>query len=271
MAAINNEVVLNNIKSLCEQKRLMPMYRAFVEHMSQSAETVDIYECFHAMLQQQIDSDHMLKVARLRKTAKLRWSSATLEDFKEASHRAVDFSVLTQLTKCHWIANFQHIIITGPTGAGKTHLACAFVQSVIEQGYTALYMHFPALIRRLKMAERAGNDELTKLRRQLSKVRVLLIDDWGIQHLSSEERHLLFELIEMRDQNSSLIITSQYPTDVWHDAFQDKVVADSVLDRIVSYAILLDWDTDSYRRRKGAALAKATNKQAAKTSSKGDK
>ncbi|MFC3122066.1 ATP-binding protein [Agaribacter flavus] len=271
MAVINNEVVLSNIKSLCEQKRLMPMYRALIEYMSQADEKIDFYECFLAMLQLQIDNDHMLKVGRLRKTAKLRWSSATLEDFKEASHRAVDFKMLAQLAKCHWIANFQHIIITGPTGAGKTHLACALVQSVIEQGYTALYMHFPALIRRLKMAERAGNDELTKLRRQLSKVRVLLIDDWGIQHLSSEERHLLFELIEMRDQNSSLIITSQYPTDVWHDAFQDKVVADSVLDRIVSYAILIDWDTDSYRRRKGAALAKASKERITKPQSKGNK
>lgn len=256
MAAISNDVVLTNIKELCEQKRLMPMYRAFIDHIAQSVDTIDIYECFRAALQLQIDSDHMLKVGRLRKSAKLRWNSATLEDFKEESHRAVDFSVLTQLAKCHWIANFQHIIIAGPTGAGKTHLACALVQSVIEQGYTALYIHFPALIRRLKMAERAGNEELTKLRRQLARVRVLLIDDWGIQHLSSEERHLLFEFIEMRDQNSSLIITSQYPTDVWHDAFQDKVVADSVLDRIVSYAIMLDWDTDSYRLRKGAALKK---------------
>lgn len=117
------------------------------------------------------------------------------------------------------------------------------------------YYHYPVLIRDLKIAEKAGDDSLEKLRRKLSKVRVLLIDDWGIQPLNPQERHLLFELIEIRDQSSSLIITSQYAPSDWYDAFGDKTVADSTLDRIVPYAIALNWDCESYRDKRGRQLS----------------
>lgn len=242
------------IKTLCEEKKLLPMYHELLAYLKEKGAVIDFFECLLTILQAQLNHDRMTKVSRLRKAAKLRWSSARLEDFAAKINRCVEFSVLKQLATGMWIKHFQHIIISGPTGSGKTHLACALANAAIELEYSVFYVHFPTLIRQLKMAERAGIEELTKLRRKFAKAQVLFIDDWGIQTLSNEERHLLFELIEMRDQNSSLLITSQYATDMWHDAFQDKVVADSVLDRIKSYAIELDWDLDSFRRKKGAAL-----------------
>lgn len=253
-----------NIRVLCEQKKLMPMFNELMAQMKQIDTEFDWLSCFTLMLQAQLNHDGMMKISRMRRAAKLRWSHARIEDFTKEVNRCAEFSFLTQLTTCTWLTHFQHIIITGPAGAGKTHLACALANAAIELGHSALYIHFQVLIRRLKVAERAGPEELIKLKNQLAKFRLIVIDDWGIQVLTNEERHLLFELVEMRDQNASLLITSQHPTEKWHDAFQDKAVADSVLDRIKSYAIEIDWDLESYRRKKGLALKQVEVKGGAK-------
>ncbi|MFD3392541.1 ATP-binding protein [Alteromonas macleodii] len=245
-----------SIKSLCDYLRIPMVYTVFSEQEGRN--NIDESTFAERLLEQlraQADSAHESKVARLQKAAKLRWPHAVLSYIQSSDKPPVRISKLKELAQCQWIEDFRHIIISGPTGAGKTHLACALGQEALLQEYTVQYYHYPVLIRDLKIAEKAGDDSLEKLRRKLSKVRVLLIDDWGIQPLNPQERHLLFELIEIRDQSSSLIITSQYAPSDWYDAFGDRTVADSTLDRIVPYAIALNWDCESYRDKRGRQLS----------------
>jgi DNA replication protein DnaC len=253
--------LMQQLKLLCEKAKLQPFYRA-LETQEASSEVIELgfVERACALVEAQVGSNHISKVTRLRKSAQLRWPQASLCDFSEVTKLPVKFAKLKDIAQCNWIRDFRHIVITGKTGAGKTHLACSLAQEAILQEYSVLYYHYPALVRDLKIADKAGDDQLTKLRKKLGKVNILIIDDWGIQQLTSIERHLLFEMIEMRDQNGSLIITSQYsPTD-WYDAFVDKTVADSTLDRIIPYSIILDWDRDSFRDEIGRQLSNKSKK-----------
>lgn len=252
---------MSQLKLLCEKAKLMPFYRA-LESQEASAEVIELgfIERACALVEAQVGSNHISKVSRLRKAAHLRWPQASLSDFSKIVDLPVKFAKLKDIAQCNWIRDFRHLVITGKTGSGKTHLACAMAQEVILQEYSVLYYHYPALIRDLKIADKAGDDVLAKLSKKLAKVNVLIIDDWGIQQLTSIERHLLFEMIEMRDQNGSLVITSQYSPADWYDAFVDKTVADSTLDRIIPYSIILDWDRDSFRDERGRQLSNKPKK-----------
>jgi DNA replication protein DnaC len=248
--------LMQQLKLLCEKAKLQPLYHALkVQESSSEAIKLGFIERTCALVEAQVDSNHINKVSRLRRTAQLRWPQATLSDFSDVTKLPVKYAKLKDIAQCNWIRDFRHLVITGKTGAGKTHLACSIAQEAILQEYSVLYYHYSELVRDLKIAEKAGDDLLAKLRKKLAKINVLILDDWGIQQLSSVERHLLFEMIEMRDQNGSLIITSQYSPSDWYDAFVDKTVADSTLDRIIPYSILLDWDRDSFRDEIGRQLS----------------
>lgn len=256
--------VMGEIKSLCDRAKLAPLYQA-LQLQEASSEWINssFSERLLGLLEAQVDNEATRKISRLRKSAHLRWPQASLADFKTNAELPVTFAKLKDIGQCNWIKEFRHIVITGPTGAGKTHLACAIGDVAIMQGFSVLYYHYQKLIRDLKIAEKAGDEELEKLRKKLASIRVLIVDDWGIQQLSSVERHLLFELIELRDQNGSLIITSQYAPVDWYDAFSDKTVADSTMDRILPYAVQLRWseNASSYRDLRGRELINKANKK----------
>lgn len=256
--------LLEEIKSICEIKKLMPFFHALERQEATMSWLESAFlERLKDLLVAQVNSDHNHNVSRARKAARLRWPQASIADFKNNLELPTTFTKLKDIGQCGWIAEFQHIVITGPTGAGKTHLACAIGEEAILHGYSVLYYHYQQLIRDLKIAEKAGDEELKKLRNKLEKINVLILDDWGIQQLTSTERHLLFELIEVRDQNSSLVITSQYSPADWYDAFVDKTVADSTLDRIIPYCTPLHWaeNARSYRDLRGRQLNGKANKK----------
>ncbi len=139
-------------------------------------------------------------------------------------------------------------MITGPTGVGKTWIACALAQKACREGYRALYLRLPKLLQELPIAK--GDGTYIKLLTRLAKIDVLIIDDWGLSKLMAEQRRDLLEILEDRYDSRSTIVTSQLPLDKWHDIIGDPTLADAILDRLVHNAYKINLRGESMRKRK---------------------
>jgi DNA replication protein DnaC len=149
---------------------------------------------------------------------------------KEASVEQIDYhlprnlskSVLLSLATSEWVAKRHNVIITGPTGSGKSFLSCALAQKACRDGYTALYTRAPRLFYELALAKADGS--YGKLLHRLAKVKVLVVDDWGLTSLEATERRDFLEILEDRHNHSSTIMASQIPIRKWHDTIGDRIV-----------------------------------------------
>ena len=179
------------------------------------------------------------RTARCLREAKLRLSSASLEDIDYAPKRELDKSLVRQLGSCRWVAEHQNVVITGATGTGKTYLACALAQTACRKGYKALYRRAPRLFDELTLAHADGS--YARVLARLAKVDVLVIDDWGLAPLKEQERRDMLEILEDRYGNRSTLMTSQLPTTKWHDHLGDPTVADAICDRVLhnSHRVML--------------------------------
>ena len=183
---------------------------------------------------------------RLRR-AKLRHNAA-LEDIDYQNPRGLDKGLIQSLAACQWAKEHLNILITGPTGVGKTWLACALAQKACREGYTAQYVRLTRLLRELMIAK--GDGSYPKLLASLAKVDVLILDDWGLMKLSAENRRDLLEVLEDRHGLRSTIATSQLPIDEWHAVIGDPTLADAILDRLVHNAYKINLRGESMRKRK---------------------
>lgn len=179
--------------------------------------------------------------------AKLR-EQACMEDINYRHPRGLDRSVMQRLAAGNWVANQENIILTGPTGVGKTWLACAVANKVCRDGHTAKYVRVPRLLHDLFVAQADGSfaRELNKL----AKVQVLILDDLGLAPLDDAARRNLLEVLEDRQGRKSTIVTSQLPVKKWHDTIGDPTIADAILDRIIHNAHRLDLNGKSMRANK---------------------
>ena len=183
--------------------------------------------------------------ARLRR-AKLR-TNACVEDIDYRAARGLDKALLRSLMQeSAWVAQHENIFVCGPTGVGKSYLAGALAHKACRDGYTALYLRAVALFRELALARADGSLRNYLLR--LSKVDVLVIDDWAMQPLNENERRDFWEICEDRCQTRSLLLTSQMPVAKWHEQIGDATVAEGILDRIVHRAHRIDLRGDSLRK-----------------------
>jgi DNA replication protein DnaC len=181
--------------------------------------------------------------------AKLR-GNACVEEIDYRAARGLDKSVIRALAQeSGWVRNHEHIFILGPTGVGKSFIACALAQKACRDGYSALYLRAAALFRELAMARADGS--LRLLLAKLSRVDVLVIDDWAMAPLSEPERRDFWEICEDRYQTRSVILTSQLPVARWHEQIGDPTVADGILDRLVHNAHRLEMRGDSMRKKRG--------------------
>jgi DNA replication protein DnaC len=191
-----------------------------------------------------------LHQARLRQ-------QAALEDVDFRHPRGLDKSLIAQLSSCHWIAQHHNILITGPTGCGKTFLACALAHKACREGYTVRYLRLPRLFQDLQIAK--GDGRYPKFLAALAKTELIALDDWGIAPLADEQRRDLLELLEDRHGLRSTLVAAQLPVDKWHTQIGDPTLADAILDRLIHNAHKIPLKGDSMRKLKssltcGAAL-----------------
>ena len=192
------------------------------------------------------------KLHRYLKQAKLRYRAA-VEQLDFAGKR-LDKNLVMRLAKCDWIEKGQGLIITGPTGSGKSFLVCALGNQACYQGFTALYFNCGKLWNSLNMAKADGSYE--KLITKIAKARLLILDDFALQPLDSNSRLFMLEILEDRYGQHATAITSQLPADKWHDVIGDQTLADAICDRVLhsSHKISLQED-DSLRKKYAAKLA----------------
>lgn len=165
---------------------------------------------------------------------------------------AFQFNNFLTLANCEWIQKRQHVIFTGPAGAGKTWLACAYGHQACRQGLSVIYKRVPRLLEELKIAR--GDGSIVKFRTQLAKANLLILDDWGMVPVDGMGLHDLLELVDDRVNTGSLIITSQLPVTTWHEYLGEPTVADAILDRILHNAHKILVSGESMRRSKNNLL-----------------
>ncbi|MCA1807520.1 MAG: IS21-like element helper ATPase IstB [Actinobacteria bacterium] len=191
------------------------------------------------------ERDNRRMTSRLRR-ARLR-HNAILEDLDYRNSRGLDKGLIQSLASCQWVKEHLNVLITGPTGVGKTWLACALAHKACREGYTAQYVRLTRLLRELTIAK--GDGQYAKLLTNLAKVDVLILDDWGLMKLSAENRRDLLEVLEDRHGRRSTIATSQLPIDQWHDVIGDATLADAILDRLVHNAYKINLRGESMRKQ----------------------
>jgi DNA replication protein DnaC len=182
---------------------------------------------------------------RLRK-ARLR-QDGCIEDIDFRHPRGLDKSLVMRMAGCEWIKEHNNLIITGPTGVGKTYLACAFAQKACREGYSTLYLRMTKLFEDLALAK--GDGRYLKLLASFAKADLLVLDDYGLEQLGRDQRHDLLEILEDRHALKSTLVTSQLPIDHWHEQIGDPTLADAILDRLVHSAHKIKLNGESMRKK----------------------
>jgi DNA replication protein DnaC len=233
--------------------RLSGMYQALVEQMQTPDIAALSFEERLGLLvdRESTERENRRLTTRLRQ-AKLR-QTACIEDIDYRHPRGLDKTLMTRLTTCQWVRDRHNVLITGPTGIGKTWLACALGHKVCREGWTALYLRLPRFLQELPIAK--GDGRYGKLLTTLAKTDLLMLDDWGLAPLSDENRRDLLELLDDRYDRRATRVTSQLPVDHWHEALGEPTLADAILDRLVHNAYKIALQGESMRKRQ-ATLTK---------------
>jgi DNA replication protein DnaC len=182
----------------------------------------------------------------LLRGAKLRYPGACPEEIDFRTPRGLSRDAVLSLLQNGWITAKQNVIITGPTGTGKTFLACALGNCACRAGMSAHYIRLPRLLQDMHIARADGS--YGRLLTRLARFTVLIIDDWGLAKLSDRERRDILEVLEDRHGMSSTVVSSQIPVEKWHDIIGDPTIADAVLDRLIHNAHPITMKGESMRK-----------------------
>jgi DNA replication protein DnaC len=190
------------------------------------------------------------RLARRLGAARLR-QSAVVEDTDFRAARGLDRALFHKLAGRDWIRQSQHLVIVGPTGVGKSWLACALGHKACRDGISVLYRRAPRLCAELTTAR--GEGRLPRMLAMLERTRLLIVDDWGPEPLTAEQRRDLLEIVDDRYEKGSLLITSQLPVARWHELMGDPTIGDAILDRVVHRAHRIELKGPSLRKRQAVA------------------
>ena len=198
-----------------------------------------------------------LRYARLR-YARLRYARlrhhAVVEDVDYRAPRGLDRALFHKLADGEWIDVHDNLILCGPTGVGKSWLACALGHKACRDNRSVLYHRVPKLFADLALAR--GDGRYARVMRRLNGAQLLILDDWGLEPLDGSARRDLYEILEERYGRRSTILTSQIPVDKWHEVIGDPTYADAILDRLVHNAHRIDLAGDSLRRTRPRSAVK---------------
>lgn len=207
--------------------------------------TLDFEERFALILEREREARENRRLTRLLQLARFRLA-ACVEDVNFRAKRGLDRSLVLRLATCEWIRQHTTLLITGPTGTGKTFLACALGHSACRQGLGVRYFRLPRLLGDLALAR--GDGSYGKLMQTIAKAELLILDDWGLAPLADRERRDLLEVIEDRTGRRSTLITSQVPVEHWHELIGDPTFGDAIVDRLVHHAHRITLTGGSLRR-----------------------
>jgi DNA replication protein DnaC len=242
--------ILENLRAL----RLSTMANTLEEQMNMpDAGTLTFEERLGLMVDRElIERGNRRLETRLRR-ARLR-VQACMEDIDYRSSRKLDRSLMKSLACCNWIDQHQSVLVTGPTGAGKTWIACALGHRACMEGYSVIYKRLPGFLREFSTARADGS--YGKLVKACSKTDLLIIDDWGLKRLDQQQSLDLLELLEDRYNLKSTIVAAQIPADKWHETIADPTLADAILDRLIHNSHRIELKGESMRKGKSCLTDK---------------
>jgi DNA replication protein DnaC len=197
------------------------------------------------LVQQEFDLRHSKRIDRLTKQAHFRYQ-ATMEQIKPDTRRNVDAQQLASLSTCVWIEKGENLLISGPTGVGKSYLATAIGNQACMNGFKVQYFNAQKLFYNLRMAKIEGTHR--KLINAIAKSDLLIIDDFGLHKLDDMQRLDMMEIIEDRHGRKSTLIASQLPVAVWYEIIAEPTLSDAIMDRLTARANRVDLQGESLRK-----------------------
>ena len=231
-----------------KELKLHGMVKVFEEQLSSpDYKELSFEERLGIMVEREIIERENRRLESRLKKAKLR-HQACMEDIDYVHPRKLDKSLMRSFSTCNWIRERLNMIITGPTGVGKSYIGCALAHRACMEGYSALYFRAPRLFQELAVAK--GDGRYAKLMNSIAKSDLIVIDDWGFAPLSEAEQRDFLEILDDRHGIHSTIILGQMTVDVWHKIISNPTLADAILDRLVHNAYKMDLDGDSMRKIK---------------------
>lgn len=232
------------------QLKLPGMAAALQSQLEQAGtyEGLAFTERLALLVEQECISREQRKQQRLIRQARFKLA-ATVQDIDYQHPRNLARPQMARLAQGEWIERRQNLLLTGPCGSGKTYIACALGHSACLRGYSTRYYRLSRLLLELTQAKADGSYH--KQLRQLAKVRLLIIDDWGLDALKPAERHDLMEIMDDRHGHTSTVMISQLPTDQWYASIGDNTLADAILDRLMHNAHRLQLKGESMRKIMG--------------------
>jgi DNA replication protein DnaC len=236
---VNNQ--LSNLKLSGIRDALLQQYEQPNLYVEQSFE-----ERLSLLLEHEITQRDQRKIDRLTRQAKFR-VGGTLAQLNYGAARQLDKTQIRSLAQGEWLRLHQNILITGATGCGKTYLACALGQNHCQQGNSVYYFRLKELLEKMFLAQADGS--YRKLINKLSSANLLILDDWGLEPLTAQQRSDLLELIDARYDTKSTLIASQLPIANWYEMIGESTHADAILDRLVHGAIKLELKGESMRKK----------------------
>ena len=252
--------LINKLYPYLHSLKLFGLARSFEERLNSPRQAELSHGEFVGLLvQDEKTYRDNLRLRRLLKKAKLR-QEAALEDIDYGASRGLSQQVIMELANPQWISAHRNVILSGPTGIGKSYIACALGNSAARAGYTVLYLRAPRLFETLQQSRGDGSHLKTLAR--LSRVQLLIIDDFLLTPLSDWERRDLLEVIEDRYQAGATIITSQCPLNDWHPNIGDPTLADAICDRLLHNAYKIELKGDSLRLKSTGSNRKNERKEA---------
>lgn len=228
--------------------RLTGMARAFEEQLAMpDVAALSFEDRFGLLVEREATERRSRRLKNRLRAAKLR-QSACVEDLDLRRQRGLDRGLILGLASCDWVRQHHNVLITGPTGIGKSFIACALAHKACLEGMTAQYAQVPKLFRELAAAK--GDGRYGALLDRLARIDVLVLDDWGLAAVGDGERRDLYELLDDRHERRSTIVTSQLPVDEWHRVIGDPSLADAILDRLTSNAYRIELEGPSIRPKR---------------------